>query len=119
MVKENRKKTKRSNRSNRIKTRAAYAGIGAYSALMFATQNAYADKFSSAVDSAANGIQMSATGVVRGGLVIVAVIIGLILLFGTQRQREEAKNTVFIRILGAAVVLGATAYAGIIFGWLS
>ncbi len=116
MVKEKRKKAKK---KGRMKNRAAILAAGIYSTLIFATQAAYADKFSSAVDSAASGIQASATGVVRGGLVIVAVIIGLILLFGTQRQREEAKNTVFIRILGAAVVLGATAYAGIIFGWLS
>ena len=37
--------------------------------------------------------------------------------FGTAKQKESAKERVPAILIGVAIILGATSYAGIIFGW--
>lgn len=88
------------------------------SALMLSGASVYADdQFQNASEQAANGIQTSAVGVIKPLLVIAGVIIGLAIAFGTAKQKESAKERVPAILIGVAIVIGATSYAGIIFGW--
>ena len=77
----------------------------------------YADKFSAAAKSAAEGIQASAAGATKWILAGVMVIIGLVFLVGTQQQKEQTKSGIFIKLIGVALIVGAVSYSGIIFGW--
>lgn len=87
------------------------------SALMLSGASVYADQFSDAADQAAEGIHTSATGVVKPLLVIAGVIVGLAIAFGTAKQKESAKERVPAIVIGVAIIIGATSYAGIVFGW--
>lgn len=77
----------------------------------------YADAFSNAAEGAALGIQASAAGAAKWLIMIVLVIAGLLLIIGTQRQKDNMKEQAPLVILGVALILGAASIANLIFGW--
>jgi len=80
-------------------------------------QGVYADAFSKAAEGAAMGIQASAAGAAKWLIMIVLVIAGLLLIIGTQRQKDNLKEQAPLVILGIAFILGASGIANLIFGW--
>ena len=80
-------------------------------------QFAYADAFSNAAEGAATGIQASAAGAAKYLVMIALVIAGILLIIGTQRQKDGLKEQAPLVILGVAFILGAGGIANLIFGW--
>lgn len=80
-------------------------------------QCAYADKFSEAAKGAATGFQVSAAGAAKWLLVIGMIVMGLVFLIGTQRQKENTKEGIPDKIIGVALIVCAVPIAGIVFGW--
>lgn len=90
----------------------------AIATLVSFTQLTYAgDKFSEASKSAATGIQTSAQGAAKWLLMIVLVVCGLALAFGSARHKEAVKDKAPWVLIGIALIIGASAIAAIIFAW--
>jgi len=85
--------------------------------LLLMTTPVWCDKFGSAAQNAANGIQNSAQGAVKFIIIIVLVVIGFTLIIGSQRQREGVKEKAPVLIAGVALIVCAGGFASIIFGW--
>lgn len=87
--------------------------------LIALTATVSADKIADAAEGAAQGLQASAIGALKPLIVIVLVIVGLVFLIGSQRAKENQKETAWEKILGIALIICAVPIAGIIFGWFN
>lgn len=77
------------------------------------------DKLAKAAEQAAKGIQGSAQGIVKWLIVISLVVMGLVFLgIGGQRKKEEQKEQIPEKLIGAILIISAIPLAGIIFTWL-
>lgn len=85
--------------------------------LLTAASPAYADKIADATSGAANGFWESAKGAVKYLLIIVCIVIGIVFIVGTSRQKENQKEGIWEKLIGVGIVVCAPAIAAIVFGW--
>lgn len=91
--------------------------MGMMGIFTFLPQYAYADALSNAAESAANGIQASAAGAAEYLIMIAFVIAGLLLIIGTQRQKDNLKEQAPLVLLGVFLIVCAGGVANLVFGW--
>lgn len=87
------------------------------SLIPYFTTQVFADKLSDASNQAATGIQASAQGAAKYLLIIVIVIFGIALAFGSARHKEAVKDKAPWVIVGLALIVGAVAISQLIFSW--
>lgn len=102
---------------NWVNKKATAVMAGIMGAFAFLPQCVYADAFSDAAEQAASGIQASAAGAAKWLLMIALVIAGLMLIIGTQRQKDGIKEQAPLVLLGIALIVCAGAISTLIFGW--
>lgn len=85
--------------------------------VMLISSPVYCDKLSQASRKAAEGIQSSASGMVKWIVMIVLVVVGFILIAGSQRRKEEVKERVPWIVAGVGLIVCAAGVAKLIFGW--
>ena len=94
-----------------------YLALAIITPLLFAT-SVFADgKIGQAGKQAAEGIQSAGQSIVKWLVMIVLVVAGVVLIIGSQRQKESLKEKAPLVLLGVALIVGAAAFAKIIFGW--
>lgn len=78
-----------------------------------------ANGFTKAASDASKGVQDTGKDMVKPLIIIVGVIIGIIFIIGSQRQKDEAKERIPMILIGVAMILGAVFLADTVFGWFS
>lgn len=78
-----------------------------------------ANGFTKAASDASKGVQDTGKDMVKPLIIIVGVVIGIIFIIGSQRQKDEAKERIPMILIGVAMILGAVFLADTIFGWFS
>lgn len=85
----------------------------------FSTSSVFANGFTKAAESASDGVQSTGISIVKPLIIIAGVIIGIIFIVGTQRQKDEAKERIPWILLGVAIIIGASVLASTVYGWFS
>lgn len=96
-------------------------GIACLTSLFVGTSTlpVFANGFTKAADDASKGVQATGISMVKPLIIIAAVIIGIIFIVGSQRQKDEAKERIPMILIGVAIILGASFLATTVFGWFS